>query len=247
MKQPLIFAHRGVKSTHPENTMIAFLEAERIGTHGIELDIHLSKDGEIIVIHDETLDRTTNGSGLVHQHTLQELKRLDAGRYFNPAFQGEAIPALREVLQWLQTNKLLVNIELKNDIIPYPGLEEKAVALVRELGLENRTIFSSFHHDSIALLAALAPDIDRAILYHHPIADPLQEAAIRKAKGLHPNFQLLTKDFVQEAQAKGYAIRPYTINEYEDLRTMIDCGVDVIITDYPARAFELLAKQGELR
>jgi glycerophosphoryl diester phosphodiesterase len=240
MKQPLIFAHRGVKGTHPENTMIAFREAERVGAHGIELDVHLSNDGEVVVIHDETVDRTTNGKGLVCDHTLQELKQLDAGIHFSSAFQGETIPALREVLEWMQGNTLLLNIELKNDVIRYQELEQKVINLVRTYKMEQRVILSSFNHDSIKLLESLAPNIERAILYHEPLADAIAEAKIRKASGLHPNFVLLTKNFVHKAQEAGYIVRPYTINESEDLARMIEYGVDVIITDWPERAFTLL-------
>ncbi|WP_324659150.1 glycerophosphodiester phosphodiesterase [Bacillus cereus] len=241
MSKPLIFAHRGVKGTHPENTMIAFQEAERIGAHGIELDVHLSKDGELVVIHDETVDRTTNGVGLVSEKTVEELQLLDAGSYKDPSFHEAKIPTLREVFIWLSTTNLQLNIELKTDVIHYPNIEEKAVALVREYHLSNQIVFSSFNHDSVSLLAEIAPEIPRAILYDTPLADPISEAKHREASGLHPNFQLLTKEFVQLAQEQGYVFRPYTINEYKDLQTMINYGVDVIITDWPARAFELLS------
>ncbi|MCI0765304.1 glycerophosphodiester phosphodiesterase [Bacillus sp. TL12] len=241
MKKPLIFAHRGVKGTHPENTMIAFQEAERVGAHGIELDVHLAKDGELVVIHDETVDRTTNGIGLVSEKTVAELQALDAGSHKDPSFHQAKILTLREVLIWLSTTNLELNIELKTDVIHYPGIEERVVDLVREYHLSNQIIFSSFNHDSVSLLAELAPGIPRAILYDEPIADPIAEAKKREATGLHPNFQLLTKEFVQTAQQQGYVFRPYTINEYKDLQTMIDYGVDVIITDWPMRAFELLS------
>lgn len=241
MKQPLIFAHRGVRSTHPENTMIAFQEARRVGAHGIELDVHVSKDGEIVVIHDETVDRTTNGTGLICEQTVQQLQALDAGSYKDPSFHEAKIPTLREVLIWLSTTTMQLNIELKTDIIRYPGIEEKVVDLVREFHLSNQIVFSSFNHESVSLLAALAPEIPRAILYDEPLKDPIAEAKKHEANGLHPNFTLLTKEFVQTAQQQGYIFRPYTINEYDDLQKMIDYGIDVIITDWPARAFELLS------
>ncbi|WP_416828028.1 glycerophosphodiester phosphodiesterase [Ectobacillus polymachus] len=240
--QSLIFGHRGAKGTHPENTIISFQEAERTGAHGIEFDVHLSKDGEIVIIHDETLSRTTNGRGLVVEHTLEELKQLDAGSHFNAAFQGERIPTLREVLTWLGGNKLLINIELKNDRIRYPELEQKVVDLVREFGLERRVIFSSFNHSSVAMLADLAPDIERAILYHHHLKDACGVARLHHASGLHPNFKLLTKEFVEEAKSQGFVLRPYTINEEKDIKRMISYGVDAIITDWPSKALSLLGE-----
>ncbi|KEK25543.1 glycerophosphodiester phosphodiesterase [Bacillus gaemokensis] len=241
MKQPLIFAHRGVKGTHPENTMIAFQEAERVGAHGIELDVHLSKDGELVVIHDETVDRTTNGMGLVSEKTVAELQALDAGSHKDSSFHEAKIPTLREVFIWLSTTNLQLNIELKTDVIHYPNIEGKVVDLVREYHLSNQIIFSSFNHESVSLLAEIAPEIPRAILYDEPLSDPIIEAQKREAVGLHPNFKLLTKEFVQAAQEQGYVFRPYTINKRKDLQTMIDYGVDVIITDWPMRAFELLS------
>lgn len=166
---------------------------------------------------------------------------MDAGSYKDPSFHEAKIPTLREVFIWLSTTNLQLNIELKTDVIHYPNIEEKAVALVREYHLSNQIVFSSFNHDSVSLLAEIAPEIPRAILYDTPLTDPISEAKHREASGLHPNFQLLTKEFVQLAQEQGYVFRPYTINEYKDLQTMIDYGVDVITTDWPARAFELLS------
>ena len=143
---------------------------------------------------------------------------------------------MREVFIWLSTTNLQPNIELKTDVIHYPNIEEKAVALVREYHLSNQIVFSSFNHDSVSLLAEIAPEIPRAILYDTLIQLPKQN--IEKQMDY---IQLLTKEFVQLAQEQGYVFRPYTINEYKDLQTMIDYGVDVIITDWPARAFELLS------
>ena len=165
---------------------------------------------------------------------------MDAGSYKDPSFHEAKIPTLREVFIWLSTTNLQLNIELKTDVIHYPNIEEKAVALVREYHLSNQIVFSSFNHDSVSLLAEIAPEIPRAILYDTPLTDQFPKQN-REASGLHPNFQLLTKEFVQLAQEQGYVFRPYTINEYKDLQTMIDYGVDVIITDWPARAFELLS------
>lgn len=193
MSKPLIFAHRGVKGTHPENTMIAFQEAERIGAHGIELDVHLSKDGELVVIHDETVDRTTNDVGLVSEKTVKELQALDAGSHKDPSFHEAKIPTLREVFIWLSTTKLQLNIELKTDVIHYPNIEEKVVALVREYHLSNQIVFSSFNHDSVSLLAEIAPEIPRAILYDTPLADPIAEAKNRDATWFTPKLSTTNK------------------------------------------------------
>ncbi|GGE76685.1 glycerophosphodiester phosphodiesterase [Priestia taiwanensis] len=239
-KKPLIFAHRGVKSTHPENTMIAFKEAVNVGADGIELDVQLSKDGEIIVIHDETLDRTTTGKGAVQDYTLEELKQIDAGEKFNTVFKGETIPTLREVFEWATTNKLLLNVELKNDVIHYNELEEKVIALIEEFELHSRIILSSFNHQSIAKLSTLAPELEHALLYEEKENEIVQNIHQNRANGFHPNFKWLTEEMIKEVQQAGFIVRPYTVNNMADVQRMIDYGVDVIITDYPQQAKALL-------
>ena len=132
-----IFAHRGSAGTHPENTMSAFREAERVGSEGIELDVQLSKDGEVVVIHDEELSRTTNGNGFVKEYTLNQLKKLDASHTFFKQVGIQRIPTLTEVLEMYTHNNMFLNIELKNSIFFYPGMEEKVIALVRKYNLQN--------------------------------------------------------------------------------------------------------------
>jgi glycerophosphoryl diester phosphodiesterase len=238
--KPLIFAHRGVKSTHPENTMIAFQEAAKVGADGIELDVQLSKDGEVIVIHDETLDRTTTGSGAVLEYTLEELKKVDAGNTFNITFKGEQIPTLREVFEWAMTNNLLVNVELKNDVIQYAQLEEKVIALINEFKLNNRIILSSFNHQSVAQLSRLSPELEHGLLYENKGESIIKDIQQSGANGFHPDFKWLTKEMVQDVHNAGYVVRPYTVNSMEDVQRMIEYGVDVIITDYPEQAKALL-------
>src|SRR5690625_7911098 len=123
----LIFAHRGSAGTHPENTMAAYIEAEKVGAEGLEIDVHLTKDDQLAVIHDNTVNRTTNGSGMVRDYTLAELKKLDAGSWFSPRFQQERIPTLQEVLEFIQNNKMILNIELKYATLDYVDFEEKVI------------------------------------------------------------------------------------------------------------------------
>ncbi|WP_290369680.1 glycerophosphodiester phosphodiesterase family protein, partial [Peribacillus simplex] len=142
----LIFAHRGSAGTHPENTMSAFKEAARVGADGIETDVQLSKDGEVVIIHDEKLDRTTNASGYVKDRTLMELKTLNASATHKGKLGKEKIPTLEELFIWLYDNQLFCNIELKNTLFLYPGLEEKVIRLIRTYEMEERVILSSFNH-----------------------------------------------------------------------------------------------------
>src|SRR5690606_27999106 len=138
--------------------MDAFIAAEQAGAEGIELDVHLSRDRQLVVIHDKTVNRTTNKKGLVKDFSLTELKKLDASYTFKNSFEKQRIPSLVEVFDWLQTNDLLCNIELKNNAIPYEKLEEKVIALIREYHFEDRIIISSFNHYSLVHCYRLAPE-----------------------------------------------------------------------------------------
>ncbi|OQP05734.1 hypothetical protein B1690_11575 [Geobacillus sp. 46C-IIa] len=234
----LIFAHRGAAGTYPENTMAAFLEAERAGADGIELDVQLTKDGEIVVIHDETVDRTTDGSGWVHGMTYRELRKLNAAAKWDGRYGHCPIPHLEEVLAWLGSTRLFVNIELKNSLIAYETLEQKTIALVRRHGLEKRTLLSSFNHNSMRFCRTVAPEIETALLYMEPLYDPWTYVRAMKADGVHPYHRTVTAAFVADAQRRGLAVRPFTINKTEVMKTMFAYGVDAIFTDHPRRAKE---------
>lgn len=237
--KPAIFAHRGASADAPENTMAAFRLALEQGADGIELDIQMSADGKLVVIHDETLDRTTNGSGLVCLQTADQLRRLSAGKG-HPGYADERIPLLEEVLEWIAPTGLKLNIELKNGIIPYPDMEEKAVRLVRRYNMEYRVIFSSFNHYSIAKLAGIAPDIEPAILYMAGLYRPWEYAKKIGARALHPLYYNAIPEIVRGTQEAGLAIRPFTVDQEEDLIRMIRLGVDAVITNHPARMKKLL-------
>ncbi|WP_433743055.1 glycerophosphodiester phosphodiesterase [Falsibacillus pallidus] len=234
-----IFAHRGSAGTHPENTMSSFREAEKAGADGIELDVQLSRDGEVVVIHDETLERTTNGKGFVKDYTLEELKKLDASYKFNSFLKKPRIPSFREVCEWLKTNELLCNVELKNGVFPYPQLEEKVIALVREYGLENRIIISSFNHYSIVYCFRLAPEIEIAPLYSEGLFMPWIYAQSIRGRAIHPNQRAAPDEIVLASMENGIAVRPYTVNKKEDMIRLFKIGCSAIITDYPKKALEL--------
>ncbi|PAV31676.1 hypothetical protein CIL05_00875 [Virgibacillus profundi] len=234
-----IFAHRGSAGTHPENTMAAFKEAERIGADGIELDVHLTKDNQIAVIHDKTVDRTTNGTGDVGIHTLEELKKLDAGSHYAKKFNEETIPALTDVFSWMQGNTLELNIELKNVTVDYPGFEERLLEEIQRFELKDRIIFSSFNHDSLKKINELDSEIECAILYLEKLYKPWEYAKTLGAKGLHPHHPNTSEDMVKEAQRQGFPVRVYTINDEKVLEKFIRAGCEAIITDYPEKALQI--------
>ncbi|MCT2346252.1 glycerophosphodiester phosphodiesterase [Niallia taxi] len=234
----LIFAHRGYSARFPENTMRAFIEAEGTLANGIELDVQLTKDGEIVVIHDETVDRTTNGTGYVVDYNYSDLRKLQASYKFTE--NNVQIPSLKEVFEWMQSNNLLCNIEFKNNNVPYEGLEEKTIALIREYGLSDRIIFSSFNHYSMVHSYRIAPDIETAVLMSDRIYQPWIYAGAIKAKGIHPNYKRITLSMVEQAEKNGIHVRPYTVNDPKKMKEFIQAGISAIITDEPIEARKIL-------
>lgn len=231
---PLIYAHRGASGQTPENTMAAFRLAVEEGADGIELDVQLSADKRVVVIHDETLDRTTSGTGPVYSQPWEELRKLDAS-FGQETYRGESIPLLSQVLELLAPTRLELNIELKNGIVPYDGMEEAVVRMVREYGMEKRIVLSSFNHYSIARLAGMAPDMETAVLYGEGLYRPWEYAAFVGARSLHPYYLAVTPEIVMNARMAGVKVRPWTVNNDEDYRRMAAAGVDAVITNFPGR------------
>lgn len=240
LPQVEIVAHRGFSEIAPENTMAAFKKAQAAGADGIELDVQLTKDGEVVVIHDETVDRTTNGSGLIKEMTWAQVRKLDAGRWFSEAYAGETIPTLRQVLEWVAGTSLWVNIELKNNRFAYRGLEEKVVKEIERTGLERRVVLSSFNPLSLRHLAAYRPAMERALLYENKMPAPWIYAKLIGVSSIHPHFSVITPAIVERCRAKGIAVRPYTVDDEGMMEELIEAGVEAIITNVPDRLFWIL-------
>ena len=165
MKDIIIYGHRGASKYAPENTFAAYNKAVDMGVDGIEIDVHKSKDGHLIVCHEEKVDRTTDGEGFIKDLTLEEIRKLDAGRWFSEEFQGERIPLLDEVLKFVKDKNLLLNIEIKNGPIFYDEIEEDIVKAVRAYDLVENTIISSFNHYSLAYIKNIDKQFKTGILY----------------------------------------------------------------------------------
>ena len=241
----MVVAHRGFSGAAPENTLAAFRKAIEAGSDMIELDVHLSKDGKIVVIHDETLERTTNGQGKVADHTLQEIKKLDAGSWFNPQFAGERIPALREVLALAQ-GKVPVNIEIKN---PTHGkyaiteLSEKALQEVKRAEMLNQVIFSSFNPVSLEWIQKKEPRAWVAFLYHRPWNSLPELTAGREFRVLNLRNIHISKEKIARIREEGMKVNVYTVNTDEELEQFVRWGVDGIITNYPDRLIRILKEK----
>jgi glycerophosphoryl diester phosphodiesterase len=231
-----IFAHRGYSAAYAENTMKSFIEAKKAGADGIELDVQLTKDGEVVVIHDEKVDRTTSGTGLVKDFTFKEIRKLNANK---KGLRKELIPSLKEVLEWMQSNQILCNIELKNGVIPYDKMEEKIIELVRMYGMSDRIIFSSFNHYSIVYCYRLAPEIETAPLYSEGLYLPWIYAKSICSKGIHPKFASVTDTIIKSSMENGISVRPYTVNKDSDIKRLIDLDCTAFITDDPLKAVNL--------
>ncbi|GGA32281.1 glycerophosphoryl diester phosphodiesterase [Kroppenstedtia guangzhouensis] len=239
-----IFAHRGFSAAAPENTMAAFRLAAEAGADGLELDVHLSKDREVVVIHDETVSRTTDGKGKVRELTLEELRRLDAGSRFGREFAGEKIPLLHEVLELAVQKNLWLNIELKNNKFPDPALEEKVLELTARFGLTRKVIFSSFNHYSLRRLKEKQPEVDTALLYMARLIEPWHYADRVGADSLHPYWPTVTEEVIRSCRERGLNLRPFTVNQAREMRRLIRLGVNGIITDKVSLLSELLGKTG---
>ncbi|MDF1507560.1 glycerophosphodiester phosphodiesterase [Robertmurraya sp. DFI.2.37] len=235
----LIFAHRGYSAKFPENTMKAFREAENAGADGIELDVQLTKDNELVVIHDDKVDRTTNGRGFVKDYSFAELRRLDASYKHKTILKKEPIPSLKEVLAWLQTNQLQCNIEIKSSAESYMKIEEPLIELIREFALTERVIISSFNHYSIVYCYRLAPEIEIAPLYHEGLYMPWVYTRSIKAKGMHPNYRVAPNEIIKASLESGIEVRPYTVNKEQEMRRLFDIGCTAFITDDPVKALKI--------
>ena len=235
---PLILGHRGAKNYAPENTLAAFLLALEQGADGVELDAKLSADGVVMVHHDSTVDRTTNGKGRVAQLSFAELRELDAGKFFSDKFRGEKIPTLDEVFESIG-KRAMTNVELTNYSSPRDPLVEKVCDLVRKHGLQARIIFSSFFAGNLKKASAFLPEVPRAL-----IAPDGWKGMWARSFGFnfgdynatHPYFTDVTHEQVQRVHRLKRRINVWTVNKEDDLRRLISWGVDGIITDDPLTA-----------
>ena len=228
-----IFAHRGASAHAPENTMAAFVEAYNQRADGIELDIHSAADGTFVVIHDDTLDLTTAGKGPVRDRSFEEIRRLDAGGWFDPRFSAERVPELSEVLD-LTAGRCLLNIEIKASAFeagyPADAIEHQVVALVKTTGAEDRVIISSFDWRILQRIAAMdSPPALALISDHGADRSVIERLLAMKAFSWHPRFKVLTREQVDRMHAAGLKVFPWTINTREEAQRILALGIDGLI------------------
>lgn len=236
-----IIAHRGFSGVYPENTMLAFRKAIEIGADGIELDVHLSKDGQVMIIHDEALKRTTGLDGVVSDYTRAELEKISAGKTKNDEFGFTPIPSLEEYLAFMAEHRdKITNIELKTAPVYYPEIEEKTLELVRKFDLEKNIIYSSFNWLSIERMQRLGTISETGLLFSG--MKLYNQAHIIKALGInyfHPDFNDLTDEIVKSYLDNKVGLNVWTVNEIEDMKVCLSWNIDGLITNFPDRAISI--------
>jgi glycerophosphoryl diester phosphodiesterase len=238
----LILAHRGASHRAPENTLAAFRLAAEIGADGIELDVQLCQDGEAVVIHNSTVDETTDGGGRVKDFTLTELQELDAGSWYTAEFRGEHIPSLAQVLHELGA-RLIFNIELKTGSSFSDGLEAEVVRLVEDANMVHRVIISSFNPVALWRVHRLNRNIPIGLLYAPDQPRHLRDRWLQplaRPNALHPRWDMLDEQSVAAAHRQGLRVHPWTCNDPDAMLRLVGWGVDAIITDRPDLLYDLL-------
>ena len=242
----LVIAHRGWSGSYPENTLIGMREAIKLGCHMIEFDVALTADRRMIIIHDDTLSRTTSGIGPVKDLTFRELRALDAGSWFHPRYTGAKLPALDEILLISRGSGIQVNIEIKNacweDELQEDGIERRLIAAIRRYKVRDRVVISSFRWGFIERIHALDPEIRTALLHYKDLGR-LNPAELKKKYGVvafNPHCIDLTQKFVDQAHEAGLLVLPFTINSYQDMEKYYDMGVDGMFTNHPNRLFRFI-------
>ncbi|MEW6240438.1 MAG: glycerophosphodiester phosphodiesterase family protein [Chloroflexota bacterium] len=239
---PIVFGHRGACAHAPENTLASFELALAQGAGGLELDAKLSADGHVVVHHDATLERTTNGRGRVSQTPLSVLRELDAGSFFSEKFRGEKIPTLDEVFEAIG-KRAFINVELTNYSTPCDALVEKVVELVKRHGLQKRILFSSFFASNLKKAAALLPETPRGLLALGGWMGAWARSfdfAFGNYQALHPYLTDVSARQVSRVHQLKRRIHVWTVNAAEDMRRLFSWHVDGIFTDDPALAVKVL-------
>ncbi|MBL8049815.1 MAG: hypothetical protein JNM46_01210 [Anaerolineales bacterium] len=242
---PIILAHRGDLAHAPENTIPSFSQAIQKGADGVELDAKLTADGHVIVIHDATVDRTTNGKGKVASFGLDEIRKLDAGTWFDSKFSGTQVPLLEEVFETVGKDKL-INIELTNYSTPKDGLTRKVCELIKKHNNQEQIIFSSFFASNLKIAMQILPEVPRGLLAMPGLIGLWARSfgfMFGEYQALHPHISNASKEQIQRAHRLKRRVHVWTANTPEEITRLRDWGVDGIFTDDPATAVQSLGRQ----
>jgi glycerophosphoryl diester phosphodiesterase len=234
-----VWAHRGASGYAPENTLKAFRIAADMKADGVELDVQLTKDGKLVVIHDETIDRVSNGSGWVKDYTLKELKKFNYNKTY-PEYGFLDIPTLDEVYDLLKDTGLYINVELKTGVVFYQGIEQKVLELAESMGMQQRILYSSFNHYSVMKIKQLSPEARVGFLYMDGFIDIPEYGRRMGVDALHPPvYNLKYPGFVEGCKRNGLQINVWNIRD-EDIGFCCKAGVDTLITNFPDRTRRII-------
>ncbi|WP_046175492.1 glycerophosphodiester phosphodiesterase [Domibacillus indicus] len=249
-KELLNVSHRGASGYAPEHTLISYEMGEKLNGDYIEIDLQMTKDKQLVAMHDETLDRTTNGKGFVKNYTLAEIKQLDAGSWFNKkypqnrkrAYEGATVPTLEEIFQYFGPNANYY-IETKSPQV-YPEMENELLYLINKYGINKNTLLiQSFSAESLLKIHELDHSIKLVQLFLYTSEAVITEEEIKAIKkyaiGIGPNYAFLSKEYVEKVTASGLEIHPYTVNDKETMKTLIDWGVTGMFTNFPDVLFNV--------
>lgn len=230
-----VIAHRGYSGRYPENTMLAFKKAVEAGCDEIELDVQLTKDGVVVVFHDEKIDRTTDGSGLIKDYTYEELKKFNAAKLFPQVTEFEHIPTFDEYCAWIATTNVTTNIEIKTGVYYYEDIEKKTVEIIRKYGLEEKVMFSSFNHLSLLKVKELMPNVEcGALLNMKGLGNAGYFCHSYGFECYHPGFDGITDEIVAGCKEYGIKMNVWTINGMAELEQLYAWGCDGVITNFPS-------------
>lgn len=251
INKPIVIAHRGASAYAPENTLAAVKKAISMGADMVEIDVQLTKDKQIVLMHDLTVDRTTNGKGRVKDLTFSEIRKLDAGSWFSDEFKGEKIPTLEEVIETIN-GKCKLLIEVKRVKTKKPEIEAKIIQLIDKYNAHGWCIVQSFETEVVKNIQSIDNSIEchKLVTMNIPVLplhvdSRIKTGTIYKYKtvqGINPYYKMLNKRKVDKIHGRGQKIFTWTVNEIEDMKQMVELGVDGIITNYPDRLIEVLKK-----
>ena len=237
MKKTLVWAHRGASAYAPENTLEAFAKAVEQQADGIELDVQRTRDGRLVVIHDETVDRVSRATGWVKDFTYEKLKKINVNLRF-PQQGAQYVPTLEEVYELIRPTGLTVNVELKTGVVFYPEIEEQVLEVTKQMGMQERVIYSSFNHYSVRKIRRLTPQAVTGMLYQDGMIGAARYASeVVQADALHPAiYHVQYPDFFEECRKNGLKVHVWTVNEEPYMRLLCENHVDAMITNDPKLA-----------
>jgi len=244
--RPILLAHRGDKDHAPENTLPSFAQAIQKGADGVELDAKLTSDGHVIVIHDTTVDRTTNGSGKIQSFSLDAIRKLDAGSWFDKSFAGAQVPLLEEVFETVGKEKI-INIELTNYATPRDGLVEAVCELIKKHNNEDQILFSSFFVSNLRIAAKMLPKVPRGLLAMPGLIGLWARSfgfMFGDYQALHPHISSVRREQIQRVHRVKRRVHVWTANTPDEIKQLADWDVDGIFTDDTALAVRALGRSG---